>query len=69
MVVSLQLQVCKYYLAGHCTYGDKCRYDHKKPEWSQAAKAKKQVAFFLLNFTFVASTKLEVGNLKLACSG
>ncbi|KAL0031746.1 hypothetical protein WJX79_004901 [Trebouxia sp. C0005] len=32
--------VCKYYLAGHCSYGDKCRYDHKRPAWSQAAKAK-----------------------------
>lgn len=34
----LALQVCKYYLAGHCAYGDGCRYDHVKPEWSQRAK-------------------------------
>ena len=28
-------QVCKYYLAGHCAYGDKCRYDHVKPAYAR----------------------------------
>ena len=42
--------MCKYYLAGHCTYGDKCRYDHKKPEWSQAAKPKQYVFSVLLSY-------------------
>eukprot|EP01025_Chloroclados_australasicus_P056127 TRINITY_DN689_c0_g3_i1.p1 TRINITY_DN689_c0_g3~~TRINITY_DN689_c0_g3_i1.p1 ORF type:complete len:381 (-),score=45.35 TRINITY_DN689_c0_g3_i1:372-1514(-) len=23
--------ICRYYLAGNCVYGDKCRYDHIKP--------------------------------------
>lgn len=27
-------QVCKYYLAGNCAYGDRCRYMHSKPSWS-----------------------------------
>jgi hypothetical protein len=28
-------QVCKYYLAGHCAYGNKCRYDHVRPEYTR----------------------------------
>ena len=24
-------QVCKYFQAGNCSYGDRCRYDHIKP--------------------------------------
>jgi hypothetical protein len=28
-------QVCKFYLAGHCAYGDQCRYDHVKPAYAQ----------------------------------
>ena len=24
--------VCTYYLAGNCTFGDKCRYDHVRPD-------------------------------------
>lgn len=27
-------QVCRYYLAGNCAYGDQCRYQHSKPGWS-----------------------------------
>lgn len=28
------MQVCTYWLAGHCSYGDRCRYDHKRPTWA-----------------------------------
>lgn len=26
-------QVCTHWLRGHCAFGDKCRYDHVRPEW------------------------------------
>jgi hypothetical protein len=29
------LQVCKFYLAGQCAYGSKCRYDHVRPEYTK----------------------------------
>jgi E3 ubiquitin-protein ligase makorin len=32
--VAVILQVCTHWLAGHCLYGDKCRYDHKRPSWA-----------------------------------
>ncbi len=32
---SLTAQVCKYYLQGNCAYGDRCRYDHVRPNWAK----------------------------------
>lgn len=29
-------QVCTHWLRGHCAFGDKCRYDHVRPEWAPA---------------------------------
>ncbi|KAG2500275.1 hypothetical protein HYH03_001853 [Edaphochlamys debaryana] len=29
-------QVCKFWLAGHCVYGDRCRYEHKRPDFLKA---------------------------------
>lgn len=30
----LPVQVCTHWLKGNCAYGDKCRYDHARPEWA-----------------------------------
>ena len=31
-------QVCKFYLRGECSYGDRCRYMHTKPEWARGRR-------------------------------
>ena len=31
-------QVCTHWLKGHCAFGDKCRYDHVRPEWNTSKK-------------------------------
>jgi E3 ubiquitin-protein ligase makorin len=30
--------VCRYYLQGQCLYGDKCRYDHIRPQYKVQSK-------------------------------
>lgn len=35
--VLVLLQVCTHWLRGHCSFGDKCRYDHVRPTWAPKA--------------------------------
>lgn len=30
-------QVCKYFVAGCCSYGSRCRYEHVRPDWAAQA--------------------------------
>jgi len=29
------MTICKFYLEGRCTYGSKCKYEHRQPNSSE----------------------------------
>lgn len=33
------MKVCTHWLKGHCAFGDKCRYDHVRPDWAPRQEA------------------------------
>lgn len=37
--------VCTHWLKGYCAFGDKCRYDHVRPEWAPRQDAPTQAGY------------------------